>query len=197
MMDRLNQLEDRAARACAADYFTALEKALRAYPVRIRSEVCSGVEAHVIEALGGDASASYQAIADAFSALGEPEAFAHDWAARVQAAAPPTPAEAFRTVLPARARQIVTALLAALAASFCLLFLLGLIGRLMAPDSVGVFRLADGVWLIGTWTEGSAAITRDVLGPATAPLAAALSIACGWIAVRLVALWRVCSLGPA
>lgn len=150
----------------------------------MRDDVRAGVEAHILEAIEHDASADEASLQKALNAVGEPVDFASDWADAVEARYPQDVVEQSVTFASAHGRLIGQALAASLCGILDFFAALGLIGRLMAPESVGVFVLTDGEIFIGRWTSYYAAIERDVLGIVTVPVCLALSVfffALAWI----------------
>ncbi|MCP2669805.1 hypothetical protein NHF40_02530 [Maricaulaceae bacterium EIL42A08] len=184
MMERLDQLQDPAARDAASAYLSKLDESLAARRKPVRADVRAGVEAHILEAIEHDASADAASLQKALTALGEPVDFASDWADAVEARYPQGALEQGVEFASARGRLIGQALASGLCVILGFVATLGLIGRLVAPESVGVFVLADGEIFIGTWTSYYAAIERDVVGAMTVPMClalAALFFALGWI----------------
>ncbi len=184
MMERLDQLQDAAARDAANAYLAKLDETLSARRKPVHDDVRAGVEAHLLEAIEHDVSCDEPKLQKALSALGEPMDFASDWADAVEARYPQGVVEHSVTFASARGRLIGQAVAAGLCGILGFFAALGLIGRLMAPESVGVFVLTDGEIFIGTWASYYAAIERDVLGIVTVPVCLALSVfffALAWI----------------
>lgn len=184
MMERLDQLQDAAARDAVNAYLAKLDECLSARRKPVRGDVRAGVEAHLLEAIEHDASCDETRLQKALSALGEPMDFASDWADAVEARHPQGMVERGVAFASARGQLIGQALATGLCVILGFIATLGLIGRLVAPESVGVFVLSDGEIFIGTWTSYYAPIEQDVLGGMTVPVClvlAALFFALGWI----------------
>ena len=184
MMDRLEQLQSPDAEAAVSAYMAELDRVLDARRKPVRDDVRTGVEAHLLEALDHDPASSLDRVSAALSALGPPDSFAHDWANAVEARYPQGRVELGAAAL--RERLVLVGRLAAVCLGVVVGFagLLSVLGRLTEPDTFGVFLLADGEILIGTWQTHQAAVEQDILGWFTAPafaLLAALGFVGAWV----------------
>ena len=185
MMEHLDQLDDIAAREAAATYLTDLERCLAERRKPVRKDVRAGVEAHLLEALDHDASTDVAKLNAALKALGDPIEFADDWADAVELRYPREPLETASSFVRTHVLLMGQIALTCLCVLGGLAGLAGFVGRLVDPDSVGVFRLADGEVFIGTWTSYYAAIEQDMLGAMTAPISLLLAVtffAIAWVA---------------
>jgi hypothetical protein len=151
-------LTDPEARRHAKAWFDRFEAAF-AGSRQAAASARASLEAHLIEALEGDADADAATVQAALSRLGAPEDLAAEWSA----GAPPAPGDAAGRLL-----SIAVKFVRGVGVALGLIFLLGALARLADPGSVGLFQLENGEWLVGTRNER--AVAGDVLGVWTAPL---------------------------
>ncbi|WP_306017556.1 hypothetical protein [Oceanicaulis sp. MMSF_3324] len=166
ILERIQDLVDAAARDRAQAWFDRFETAYVG-----EAQACKAaraqLETHLIEALEADARASAEQVETALARLGSPEEIAEEWSGE-PAASPPEDAG-----------KKVFRLAASLARGVCavlgLVLLAAVFARLSDPAAVGVFELTDGTWLVGTVNDQ--AVSRDVLGVWTLPVALTLALA--------------------
>lgn len=166
ILERIQDLVDAAARDRARAWFDRFETAYAG-----ETQACvaarAQLETHLIEALEADARASAEQVETALARLGSPEEIAEEWSGE-PAASPPE-----------GAGKKVFRLAASLARGVCailgLVLLAAVFARLSDPAAVGVFELTDGTWLVGTVNDQ--AVSRDVLGVWTLPVALTLVLA--------------------
>lgn len=166
ILERIQDLVDAAARDRAQAWFDRFETAYVG-----EAQACKAaraqLETHLIESLEADARASAEQVETALARLGSPEEIAEEWSGE-PAASPPE-----------GAGKKVFRLAASLARGVCavlgLVLLAAVFARLSDPAAVGVFELTDGTWLVGTVNDQ--AVSRDVLGVWTLPVALTLALA--------------------
>ena len=175
MTDVSHLTSEKDARNALAEYFTALERHLSDRRLAVRNAVRSGVYEHLADAIKAAGRSDLQTVSDAIEALGKPDSFAGAWADAIERARPLTGFSAIGLHLRSHALSLSKLVLAGVSFAVGLIFALAFLGRVVSPDTVGIFVLSDGSWLLGTWTDGASTIARDVLGQATAPVAVALA----------------------
>ncbi len=169
-MTNWTDLADASARAAFSAYFLRVERLLAPLPSEAASEVRRELEAHAMDLLAEQSGRAEEAL----SRLGPPEDFVPDLVAeklRSRAAKSFAPTHVVAAIV-SSARTGVTGLAVSTLAGtgyFLAAFAVVMaIARLVAPETTGLFRLADGRLFLGFGeTLGGA----DVLGVWFAPLA--------------------------
>jgi uncharacterized membrane protein len=169
-MTNWTDLADASARAAFSAYFLRVERLLAPLPSEAASQVRRELEAHALDLLseqGGKAN-------EALSRLGPPEDFVPDLVAeklRSRAAKSFAPTHVAAAIV-SSARTGVTGLAVSTLAGtgyFLAAFAVAMgIARLVAPETTGLFRLADGRLFLGF---GETLGGVDVLGVWFAPVA--------------------------
>lgn len=163
---RIQDLADRKARRQAQAWFERFERA-HAGDAKARALASEQLQAHLIEALNADALACVEEVDKALARLGEPEAIAADWSDAPLAVSTGTRQQPLLHLMTSLARGVSGVL--------GMLMIAAVLARLNDPSSVGLFKLIDGSWLVGT--VNNQAVLKDVLGVWTIPLALALALA--------------------
>lgn len=154
-MLRWTELADAGARRLAADYFGRVDRELAALPRTEAEAVKAELDAHLFDALGeagGESEAQTQA---ALTRLGDPERFLPALVAdRLRARAgrtfsPGDVAAALARGAAGGAAGLVLSTAAGFGYAIAALLVAMGAAKLFAPDSVGVYRLADGRIFIG------------------------------------------------
>lgn len=163
---RIQDLADRTARRQAQAWFERFERA-HAGDAKARALASEQLQAHLIEALNADALACVEEVDKALARLGEPEAIAADWSDAPLAVSTDTRQQPLLHLMTNLARGVSGVL--------GILMIAAVLARLNDPSSVGLFKLSDGSWLVGTVNNQT--VLKDVLGVWTIPLALALALA--------------------
>ena len=163
---RVQDLADKAARVHARDWFDRFAKAYVGDAVA-RDNARDQLESHLIEALESDPQASVQRVDEALARLGVPEEIAAEWSE--------APLEAPSGGVRRKVVRFAASLARGASGILAMLMLAAALARMSDPQSVGVFRLSDGVWLLGTANNQN--VEQDVLGAWTIPVALALALA--------------------
>lgn len=166
---------DPAVRAAFAAYFTRVERLLAPLTDVSAREVRQELEAHALDLLTEEGSASA-----ALSRLGDPEDFLPDLVAeklRQRAAKSFAPVHVLSAIASSARMGIAGLLVSTIAGIGYALAALAIamgIARLAAPEGTGFFRLEDGRYFLGF---GENLGGSDVLGAWFAPLAFAVAAA--------------------